>query len=456
MYHDCLEGAEQIVRKLLRTWGRLEDHFLCNCFHTPLLSPSEVFCRCWMSIRTFSFSFQTYRVFMNQLHAEIAERLEKQEALLSRTNDPDPRWDNGWFERFTNPVLTKDHVPISWRYDFDQKTNPFGMERLGVGAVFNSGAIELGGEIYLMARIEGADRKSFFGLARSSSGIDNFRLVGGPVLLPETEDPDINVYDMRLIRHADGWIYGLFCTERKDPSAPCGDTSSAVAQCGIVRTKDLEKWERLPDFQSPSPQQRNVVLHPEFVNGKYAFYTRPQDGFIDTGKGGGIGWGFSDTMHPARVESETIIHSRAYHTVYEVKNGQGPAPLRTPAGWLHLAHGVRACASGLRYVLYIFLTALDDPSRLLRVPSGVFLAADFEERVGDLVNVAFCNGWVAREDGVVFIYYATCDTTLHVARTSIARLVDYALHTPEDPLRAGLCAQQRWDLWKNNQRLFHQ
>lgn len=388
---------------------------------------------------------------MKTIHPEILARLEKQETLLARPNSPDPRWDNGWFERFTHPVLTKDHVPLSWRYDFDAKTNPFGMERLGVGAVFNAGAIEHGGDICIIARIEGTDRKSFFGLARSRSGLDNFRFIGGPIILPETDDPDVNVYDMRLTRHEDGWIYGLFCTERKDPAAPASDTSSAVAQCGIVRTRDLENWERLPDFQSPSPQQRNVVLHPEFVQGKYAFYTRPQDGFIDTGKGGGIGWGLSDSMNPARVESESIIHARVYHTVYEVKNGQGPAPLRTSAGWLHLAHGVRNCASGLRYVLYVFLTALDDPARLLRVPSGLFLAADFEERVGDLVNVAFCNGWVLREDGTVLIYYATCDTTLHVARTTLDRLVDYALHTPEDPLRTGLCARQRRELWQRNQ-----
>ena len=388
---------------------------------------------------------------MKSIHPQIVECLAGQDELYARTNSPDPRWDNGWFERFVDPVLTKQHVPVSWRYDLNPATNPFGMERLGINAVFNSGAIELDGEVFVMPRIEGNDRKSFFGLARSRTGIDQFRFVGGPVVLPETDDPDINVYDMRLVHHEDGWIYGIFCTERKDPAAPESDTTSATAQCGIVRTRDLQSWERLPDFQSPSPQQRNVVLHPEFVGGKYAFYTRPQDGFIDTGKGGGIGWGLSASMHPARVQEESIIHARAYHTVYEVKNGQGPAPLKTPAGWLHIAHGVRACASGLRYVLYLFLTDLKDPSRLLRVPSGFFLAADFEERVGDLVNVAFCNGAVARSDGTVLIYYASCDTTLHVARTSIDRLVDYALHTPEDPLRTGLCAAQRRSLWQENE-----
>ncbi len=387
---------------------------------------------------------------MSTIHPEIVRRLEAQERLLARPNTPDPRWDNGWFERFEHPVLSKSHIPISWRYDFDPATNPFGMERLGVGAVFNSGAIEINGEICLIARIEGSDRKSFFGLAKSRSGVDGFRFVGGPIVIPETEDPDINVYDMRLVKHEDGWIYGLFCTERKDPAAPASDTSSATAQCGIVRSKDLETWERLPDFGSPSPQQRNVVLHPEFVDGRYAFYTRPQDGFIDTGKGGGIGWGLSESMNPAVVPDETIIHRREYHTVYEVKNGQGPAPIRTDAGWLHIAHGVRNCASGLRYVLYLFLTDLKEPWKLVRVPSGFFIAADFEERVGDLVNVAFSNGVVAREDGTVFIYYASCDTLLHVARTSIERLVDYVLNTPEDPLRTGLCAAQRRALWEKN------
>jgi 4-O-beta-D-mannosyl-D-glucose phosphorylase len=392
---------------------------------------------------------------MASIHSDIARRLQQQEALYKRSNQIDPRWDNGWFQRFTDPVLTKQHVPVSWRYDYNPATNPFGMERLGIGAVFNAGAIELEGEIFLMARVEGNDRKSFFALARSKTGIDDFQFVDGPIVIPETDDPDINVYDMRLVKHQDGWIYGLFCTERKDPAAPPQDTSSAVAQCGIVRSRDLRQWERLPDFQSPSPQQRNVVLHPEFINGKYAFYTRPQDGFIDTGKGGGIGWALSDSMNPAKVQTESIIHSRAYHTVYEVKNGQGPAPIKTSAGWLHVAHGVRNCASGLRYVLYLFLTDLKDPSQLLRVPSGFFIAADFEERVGDLVNVAFCNGVVARPDGTVFIYYASCDTQLHVARTSIDRLVDYVLHTPEDPLRTGLCASQRHDLWSSNQKFLH-
>jgi len=385
------------------------------------------------------------------LHPDLLRRWQAQEELLGRPNEPDPRWDNGWYERFRHPVLTRDHVPMSWRYDLNPETNPLALERLGVNAVFNSGAIELDGDICLLARIEGNDRKSFFGLAKSSSGLEGFRFVDGPIVMPETEDPDVNVYDMRLVRHEDGQIYGLFCTERKDPSAPPEDTASAIARCGLARTRNLIDWERLPDLRTPSPQQRNVVLHPEFVSGQYAFYTRPQDGFIDTGRGGGIGWGFSAGIDPAVIDAEAILHPRVYHTPYELKNGQGPAPIKTPAGWLHLAHGVRACASGLRYVLYVFLTDLNDPSRVLRVPSGHFLAADFEERVGDLVNVAFCNGMVVRADGTVLIYYASCDTVLHVARTSLERLLDYALNTPEDPGTTAACVRQRRELWLKNE-----
>lgn len=385
-----------------------------------------------------------------KIDGRIQRVIDRQEALLSRANPVDESWYNGVFERYCHPILTRDHVPVSWRFDLDQRTNPHALERLAVNAVFNAGAIEMDGDYYLMARIEGADRKSFFGLAKSDCGTEGFRFVDGPILIPETEDPDINVYDMRLVRHEDGWIYGLFCTERKDPGAPAGDTSAAVAQGGIARTRDLLNWERLPDFQSPSAQQRNVVLHPEFVDNQYAFYTRPQDGFIDTGKGGGIGWGLSASMKPAVVEYESILHSRAYHTVYELKNGQGPAPIRTPEGWLHIAHGVRACASGLRYVLYCFLTDLKRPDRVIRVPSGFLLAADGVERVGDLLNVIFCNGVIAREDGSVYIYYASCDTILHVATTSMERLLDYVLNTPEDPMSTAECVRQRRGLWQKN------
>jgi 4-O-beta-D-mannosyl-D-glucose phosphorylase len=387
---------------------------------------------------------------MTSILPRIQELIADQETLLARGNPPDPSWYNGVFKRYQYPVLTREHVPVTWRYDLNPATNPLGLERLGANAVFNAGAIEMDGDIFLMARIEGNDRKSFFGLARSKSGTEGFRFVNGPVVIPETNDPDTNVYDMRLVKHEDGWIYGLFCTERKDPAAPPSDTCSAVAQCGIVRTKNLLQWERLPDFKSPSPQQRNVVLHPEFVGGKYGFYTRPQDGFIDTGAGGGIGWGLSQSIDPAVVASEKIIHHRAYHTAYEVKNGQGAAPIKTSAGWLHIAHGVRGSASGLRYVLYCFLTDLKDPSRLLRVPSGFFLAAKGPERVGDLVNVVFSNGLVARADGTVYLYYAACDTRLHVASTTVEQLVDYVLKTPEDPLRTAECVRQRRELWEAN------
>jgi 4-O-beta-D-mannosyl-D-glucose phosphorylase len=379
-----------------------------------------------------------------------------QEQLLSQKNEVHPTWYNGLFERYVNPVLTKHHTPLEWRYDMNPETNPYGMERLGINAVFNSGAIEHEGDIYLMARVEGNDRKSFFGLAKSKNGIDNFRFVDGPIVIPNTEDPDVNVYDMRLVKHEDGWIYGIFCSERKDPDAPAGDTSSATAQGGIVRSKDLINWERLPDFKSPSPQQRNVALHPEFVDGKYAFYTRPQDGFIDTGSGGGIGWGLSESMNPAVIKEEKIMHSKAYHTIYESKNGQGPAPIKTDKGWLHVAHGVRNCASGLRYVLYAFLSDLEDPSKVTKVPSGFLISADDGERVGDLVNVAFSNGMVAREDGTLLIYYATCDTVQRVAKTTVDKLLDYVLNTPEDPMTTGGCVQQRRELWERNKAFLGQ
>ena len=343
---------------------------------------------------------------------------------------------NGIFDRYKYPVLTAAHAPITWRYDLDPATNPFLMERFGINAVFNAGAIKLGDKYLMIARVEGADRKSFFAVAESPDGVNEFTFWDYPVELPETNDPDTNVYDMRLTAHEDGWIYGLFCTERRDPEAPAYDQSMAVAACGIARTKDLIKWERLPDLITNSPQQRNVVLHPEFVDGKYALYTRPQDGFISAGKGGGIGFGLSETMENAVVDEETIIDNKNYHTVYEAKNGQGPAPIKTEKGWLHLAHGVRNTAAGLRYVLYMFMTDLHDLTKVVYKPAGYFLAPEGEERVGDVSNVVFCNGWIKDEDDKVYIYYASSDTRMHVATSTVAKLVDYVMNTPADGFRS--------------------
>ena len=343
---------------------------------------------------------------------------------------------NGVYQRYEHPVLTAAHTPLLWRYDLNPVSNPFLMERFGINAVLNAGAIKLHGRYYVVARVEGWDRKSFFAVAESETGVDGFRFWDHPVVLPEGEEPDTNVYDMRLVQHEDGWIYGLFCTERRDPSAPEGDQSAAVAQCGIARTRDLRTWQRLPDLKTPSPQQRNVVLHPEFVGGKYAFYTRPQDSFIEAGKGGGIGFGVSAGMDPAVVEQEMVIDRKVYHTVYEAKNGLGPAPIKTDKGWLHLAHGVRACAAGLRYVLYMFMTDLRDITRVIHKPAGYFMAPEGEERVGDVSNVLFSNGWIQDEDGRVLIYYASSDTRLHVATSTVERLLDYVVNTPEDGLRS--------------------
>lgn len=362
---------------------------------------------------------------------------------------PDSR---GWFQRFEYPVLTAGHAPLSWRYDFNSAANPLLMERLGVNAVFNVGAMEWNGNVVLMARVEGVDRKSFFAVAESATGVDGFRFWDYPVLLPESDDPETNVYDMRLTAHEDGWIYGVFCAERHDPSAPPGDLSSAVAQCGIARTRDLEQWERLDDLRTPSPQQRNVVLHPEFVAGRYAFYTRPQDSFIEAGSGGGIGWGLAADIEHAVINEEVVIHARAYHTVYEVKNGLGPAPIKTSQGWLHLAHGVRNTAAGLRYVLYCFLCALDAPEKVVANPGGYFLAPDGEERVGDVSNVAFSNGWVRRGDQVL-IYYGASDTRTYVAATTVEQLLDYVLNTPPDAGRSGACVRQRMELIARNLEL---
>jgi 4-O-beta-D-mannosyl-D-glucose phosphorylase len=357
---------------------------------------------------------------------------------------------NGIYDRYEHPVLTAAHAPITWRYDLDQKTNPFLMERMGVNAVFNAGAILHKGKFLMAARVESTDRKSFFAIAESPNGIDNFRFWSYPVLMPQTSDLDTNVYDMRLVKHEDGWIYGLFCTERKDPNTPVWDTSSAVAQCGIARTKDLQTWERLPDLKSKSPQQRNVVLHPEFVDEKYAFYTRPQDDFIQAGKGGGIAWALTSSIELAVIDEETILDIREYHTIQEVKNGLGPAPIKTPQGWLHLAHGVRNTAAGLRYVLYLFLCELERPWVVTHKPAGYFLAPEGEERVGDVSNVVFSNGWIECKNGDVLIYYASSDTRLHVATSTIPRLLDYVLHTPADPLRSRACVEQRCALIEKN------
>ena len=359
---------------------------------------------------------------------------ESHAALLSRPNEAVPG--NGVYERYKYPILTAAHAPLFWRYDLDETTNPYLLERFGIHATFNSGAIKWNEKYVLVVRVEGADRKSFFAVAESPNGVDNFRFRDRPIIMPEWGEPATNVYDMRVTAHEDGWIYGIFCVERKDPAAVPGDLSSAVAAAGIARTKDLVNWERLPDLESKS-QQRNVVLHPEFVDGKYALYTRPQDGFIDAGSGGGIGWALVDSMEHAVVTEEKIINARHYHTITEVKNGEGPAPIKTPQGWLHLAHGVRGCASGLRYVLYLYMTALDDPSRVIAEPAGFFMAPEGEEYIGDVMNVLFSNGWIADEDGKVFIYYASSDTRMHVATSTVDWLVDYCLHTAPDGLRTG-------------------
>lgn len=362
---------------------------------------------------------------------EQIERLKtRYEALVTRPNE---RLEsaNGIYCRYRYPILTAEHTPLFWRYDFDERSNPLLLERIGMNAALNSGAIKLNGRYLLAVRVEGVDRKSFFAVAESPNGVDNFRFWDYPLTMPDTDDPATNIYDMRLTAHEDGWIYGIFCAERRDRNAPAGDLSAATATAGIARTRDLKTWERLPDLRSRS-QQRNVVLHPEFVEGKYALYTRPQDGFIDTGSGGGIGWALTDDMTAAEVHDERIINLRHYHTVKEVKNGEGPLPIRTPQGWLHLAHGVRGCASGLRYVLYLYMTALDEPWRVIAEPAGYFMAPVGGEYVGDVMNVLFSNGWIADDDGRVLIYYASSDTRMHVAESSIERLTDYCLNSPAD------------------------
>ena len=364
-----------------------------------------------------------------EYQAKIAALRERHEQLLRKPNIPE-EFGNGIYTRYKNPILTAEHTPLEWRYDFSEHDNPYLMQRIMMNATLNSGAIKWQGRYLLVVRVEGADRKSFFAVAESPNGVDNFRFWEEPITMPEDVIPATNIYDMRLTAHEDGWIYGLFCVERHDESQP-DDRSAATATCGIARTKDLKNWHRLPDLKSKS-QQRNVVLHPEFVNGKYALYTRPQDGFIDAGSGGGIGWALIDDIEHAEIKDEKIINARHYHTIMEVKNGEGPHPIKTNWGWLHLAHGVRGCASGLRYVLYMYMTALDDPTHVIAQPGGYFLVPQGDEYIGDVMNVAFTNGWIADADGKVFIYYASSDTRMHVAVSTVDRLVDYCMNTPED------------------------
>lgn len=390
---------------------------------------------------------------MNELSPEAFEA--RQRALLTahaetleRPNQPEPLH-NGVFQRYLNPVLTADHVPLSWRYDFRRSHNPYLMERLGVNAVFNAGAMWWKDRVIVVARVEGNDRKSFFAVAESENGTDNFLFWDEPLVLPETADPATNVYDMRLTAHEDGWIYGLFCAERKDTSTP-HDQSAAIASAGIARTKDLRHWERLPDLRTKSPQQRNVVLHPEFVDGHYALYTRPLSSFAATGTGEGMGWGLLADITKPVLDEEHIFERTAYHTIKEGKLGQGPPPIKTNEGWLHLAHGVRTTAAGMRYVLYLFVTALDDPTRIRFAPAGHLMAPQGTERVGDVSNVLFANGWVETPDGRVLIYYASSDTRLHVAETTTERLLDYAMHTPADPGSSAGSVQQRLDLIRAN------
>ena len=371
---------------------------------------------------------------MNRYNNRLHILKKEHESLISRKNKIIFS-ENGIFERYKYPILTAAHTPLEWRYDLNPETNPYLMERIGVNATMNSGAIKWNGKYLIIVRVEGNDRKSFFAIAESPNGIDNFRFWEYPIHLPDTDPSETNVYDIRLTTHEDGWIYGIFCSESLDPNAAPGDLSSAIAKAGIVRTKDLKSWERLPNLISQS-QQRNVVLHPEFVNGKYALYTRPQDNFIDAGNGGGIGWALIDDITHAEVKEEIIINHRHYHTIKEVKNGEGPHPIKTPKGWLHLAHGVRVCAAGLRYVLYLYMTSLEDPTKVIAEPGGFLLAPMGEERIGDVSNVLFSNGWIADEDGTVYIYYASSDTRMHVATSTVDRLIDYCLHTPADGLRS--------------------
>lgn len=375
------------------------------------------------------------------------------EAVINKKNEP-LHSKNGVYNRYKNPIITADHIPVHWRYDLNEETNPNVLERIGFNATFNAGAIKWNDKYVLCVRVEGNDRKSFFAMAESPNGIDQFEFWDKPCVIPQIEgNPDTNVYDMRLTKHEDGWIYGIFCTERKDPNAKAGDTSSAIANAGIVRTKDLINWERLPDLISNTGQQRNVVLHPEFVDGKYALYTRPQDGFIDIGNGGGIGLGYVVDMLNPVVENEKIINNKVYHTIFELKNGQGPAPIKTDKGWLHIAHGVRNTAAGLRYTLYMFMTDLNDISKVIHQPAGHFMGPQDEERVGDVSNVLFVNGWIEDSDGTVYIYYASSDTRMHVATTTVEKLIDYCINTPKDTYTSAGSVQTIIDLIEKNKRL---
>lgn len=387
------------------------------------------------------------------IHKKYSELLEKQEILLGRKNEKDPEFYNGVYERYLYPVITRNHVPIHWRFDLNEDTNPYFMERLGVNAAFNAGAIYFENKYWLCVRMEGVDRKSVFAMAVSDSPVDGFRFIGKPLVWEDVDQEETNTYDMRLVKHEDGYIYGIYCSESKDTEAGQWDTSTALAQAGLIRSKDMVTWERLPNITTPSPQQRNVVLHPEFVNGQYAFYTRPQDGFISTGSGGGIAFGLCSDICKAHIQEEKVLDSRKYHTVYEVKNGQGPAPIKTEKGWIHIAHGVRNTAAGLRYVLYVFATSLDNPTKVIAKPGGYFIAPFGEERVGDVSNVIFCNGVVVNDQNEVFVYYASSDTRLHVASTTLDRLVDYTFNTPEDPFRSLDCAIQRGWLIDKNEKL---
>ncbi|MBK8806773.1 MAG: glycosidase [Bacteroidales bacterium] len=389
-------------------------------------------------------SFQNFNV-QNQLQKIRADY----ETLITKKNKPVDDY-NGIYTRYVNPIVTENHIPLEWRFDLNTDRNPLLVQRIGVNATFNAGAIKHNGKYLIVVRVEGWDRKSYFAIAESDNGIDNFRFWEKPILLPETENPDVNVYDMRITKHDDGFFYGIFCTERKDPNAPKNDTSSAIANAGIVRSKDLKTWERLPDLISKTGQQRNVVLHQHFIDGKYMLFTRPQDGFIDVGSGGGIGMGYVKDMNNPVVENENIIANKAYHTIYELKNGLGPAPIKTDKGWLHLAHGVRNCAAGLRYVLYMFLADKNDPGKVIAMPGGYFMAPQGEERIGDVSNVLFSNGWIHNEDGTVFIYYASSDQRMHVATTTVDRLLDYVLNTPADGMRTGKSVEAIINLIEKN------